>query len=577
MGDFSNKTTQEPKSGIALESQITSQEFALANAQQRGILTAGQITYDPTTHLTQPQLEAISPIRLANAVANISSRAEDFVIHTGSTATAYRIRHVTQNITVLKNKAYSASPAPADFLTNASFPAVKVDNTIATGTIIRFRPNLTNTTPTTLQLFNNPDGTGLVGTSTFPIVDPQGVAITAGYLKTNADYLFKFTGTNWQVIQTEVASISTGITAGTIPINGTASATETIAGIAEIATQAEVTTGTVDTHILSPLKAQTAFLRKDGSTTGNYFATGTIYAGDGTTNQIIRNVANPVQNQDAVTLSFLNAQLGNIGLRKFAVNNATLVAGVPSYISGTGATATITANATNPLILTSADGITRVFTTNQTATADATNNLKRIIWEGGAYGSAVTDTFVAIGNNVTQGIGTTPPTGGASGDYYVQYNTLETWKNIAGVWTKFRWVDLGEGIRAAGAWTSLVSYAFNGKTVFSGGTIAINANSTFTTNINLRLNYLCNLQAVYNTITGSGNTAILPNGSGGYNLNQGVFAGTGSGYGSSIWVNQANPFQLRLITGAIGIWHSPSEVNRFFTGGSLFAIIERTY
>lgn len=48
--------------------------------------------------------------------------------------------------------------------------------------------------------------------------------------------------------------LTTGIASGNIPLVGTASATETLAGLAELATQAETNTGTDDARIVTPLK-----------------------------------------------------------------------------------------------------------------------------------------------------------------------------------------------------------------------------------------------------------------------------------------------------------------------------------
>lgn len=52
--------------------------------------------------------------------------------------------------------------------------------------------------------------------------------------------------------------LSTGTASGNIPLVGTTSATETIAGLSEIATQAEAVAGTADNVVMTPLKARQA-------------------------------------------------------------------------------------------------------------------------------------------------------------------------------------------------------------------------------------------------------------------------------------------------------------------------------
>ncbi|MCR4299980.1 MAG: tail fiber protein, partial [Sulfuricaulis sp.] len=91
-------------------------------------------------------------------------------------------------------------------------------------------------------------------------------------------------GTDVQAYSANLAALSllsTGTSLGNIPLVGTESATETLAGLVELATQAEAEAGADDTVVMTPLKTAQAIAALSFGTTGQmaYFAMNTAPTG----------------------------------------------------------------------------------------------------------------------------------------------------------------------------------------------------------------------------------------------------------------------------------------------------------
>lgn len=120
-------------------------------------------------------------------------------------------------------------------------------------------------------------------------------------------------GTAWQFIQGNVIAAS-----------------ETVSGIAEIATQAETNTGTDDLRIVTPLKLASHESTKAFAKT--YFATGLTLVAD---TPLTINHALALQNRDAFVLSFKvgNSQV-DVDVDSTDINNCTITSNVA--VAGTG-------------------------------------------------------------------------------------------------------------------------------------------------------------------------------------------------------------------------------------------------
>lgn len=161
-------------------------------------------------------------------------------------------------------------------------------------------------------------------------------------------------------------------------------ASETVAGIAEIATTAEVTTGTDDTRIVSPLKLAQRFASPPAIGSGTP-AAGTFTAVTATTGAI------------TATLGNIVASAGNI--------SATL----GSVTAGTSVTATLgNITATNGNIVRGTAGNKDVYTSVATTTTAGANSAGTVLLAGGT--ATISTTAVTASSQIRlyrQGIGAT--------------------------------------------------------------------------------------------------------------------------------------------------------------------------
>ena len=285
-------------------------------------------------------------------------------------------------------------------------------------------------------------------------------------------------------------------------------------GFAGISPDLKVTIQNCETALYS-LSKKLAFIQQEGIipyiATKEYYATGTIDSPSivkepGTTKIYASKTDNNIGNAltDSNNWLFLGdlANLINSGVSadtiRFAVNSSKVdVNGYADFIQkDIEDQTTILANATDKLIFTSYNGITKTIVANIIKTglsglADAVYNI--------IYDFSTDTVEFELQSKFTESFNI--PSGGVDGDYWIRTNPLETYKRISGVWTLHEFANLGENTRTGGVWSSSpVSYALNGlysniQEILTNGTLYPFSANIGTKNINIETYIECKVSS----------------------------------------------------------------------------------